>query len=108
MHRTHRGSVPRAALCALLAAHCGGQTTITRTTPMSQLPSVPSAPPAADAGAAAPSSGPWATLTDADLERIVTEGARARLTEIVPAFDWAHLADYAEHPEHAPPLPGRA
>lgn len=63
-----------------------------------------------DAGTAADASAPdpWAALAAADLQRIVTEGATARLHESVPTFDLAQLAAYAANPASAPELPGRA
>lgn len=69
---------------------------------------------AADAGtgAVAASTGganpAWARLSADDLRRLITDHTRARLAELAPAFDLAHLADYARAPAAAPELPGRA
>jgi hypothetical protein len=99
MFRPGFRSRPALLVTALLAAHCGAaQSTSSVTT---------AAAPATPAEPAAPAS-PWTGLSAADLQRIVTEGAQARLAEAAPDFDLGRLGEYAQNPASAPELSGRA
>jgi hypothetical protein len=102
---------------ALLTAHCGARQTPAVPSPTTTAPETPAQPAAApadagtpDAAAAAlsPTAAAWARLGPTDLQRIVREGALARLAQVAPQFDYARLADYAQNPASAPELPGRA
>lgn len=68
-----------------------------------------SPPPPNDAAEApAPSPpDPWATVTKADLERLVAEGAAARIREVQPDLDLAKLAEYRATPASCPEISGR-
>lgn len=51
---------------------------------------------------------PWTTATKADLERLVTEGAVARIHEVQPDLDVTKLAEYRATPASCPEIMGRA
>lgn len=94
--------VPLLPLLLALGA-CGGNTpeTVTGDEPPPDLGGGGDRPPPA-----APN--PWATATKADFERIVTEGAVARIHEVQPELDLTKLAEYRTTPASCPEIAGRA
>ena len=111
---TKRPRASALAIALVVTANCGSQQTSSTTTP-GTVAIHPTdgggavAVPTGDAAAATGGSGSAAwSLSQRDLERIVSEGARAQLSELAPQFDMANLAEYAANPTAAPELSGHA
>jgi len=92
-----------ALLLLVCLAACGG------TTPSPSNGDAPPPPPPDTTAPPTPAPpDPWATATRQDLQRIVSEGAAARIREVQPDFDLAKLAEYRATPASCPEISGRA